>query len=415
MKPGSGPFDALVLGAGAIGTLCALELQRRGLRTGLIDRDPPGAGTSSGNAGVFARGAILPVSTPAMWRRIPHLLVAKHSPLTVRWRHMPARVPWLVDLWRAQWRWQARIAPLDALLRGCSELHGRLMAEAGLSGLLNAHGWLYLYDNAQAFADDARLRRLYDAYGIAYEVWDRERLYAEEPALGPGFSHGLHHVETAAVRDPRAVIDGYARLFVQAGGTIVRAQIEQVVPDADTVRVVTRQGAYAGDQVVLALGAFSGALARRFGARVRLDTERGYHAMLALDGPALSRPVHPLSLGFVMAPQLGGIRLTSGDELGGLQAAPRYGTVTRLIPLAQKVLPGLAADAHATWMGYRPSTPDSLPVIGHAPADRRILFAYGHGHLGLTLAPRTGQLIGQLATGQTPNTDLAPYAADRGV
>ena len=168
-------------------------------------------------------------------------------------------------------------------------------------------------------------------------------------------------------------------------------------------------------QTIVALGAFSGVVAKRFGATVKLDTERGYHAVLPHDkgNEVLKRPVFFANRSFVLAPTDEGIRMTIGAELAGLKAEANYEWIKNHIPTARRMLPGLRPHPERLWLGYRPSTPDSLPVIGPSPRDKRVIFAYGHAHLGLTQAATTARLVDHLTSGQTPNIDLSPFSPDR--
>ena len=412
----SSPPDVTVIGAGIVGISTALSLQREGLRVRVVDPRPPGTATSFGNAGALVGGSVLPISTPELRRSLPGLLLNPTSPLRIRWRYLPWAAPWLWRFWRAgdAARVEAIADALFALSSRAYQAHRELQAHCGISGMLRDEGWLKVYRSPVSFEGTARERALLERLGVRHEIFDSAQLRQLEPGLAPLFSHGILYVDSAAIRNPHQLVDGLARRFVADGGELLQESVRRVEVDEGGPRqLVTDLGMYPLNKLVVAAGAWSKPLARQLGARVSLDTERGYHLNLNPPaGPGLSRAVYFSDHGFVLAPMSDGYRLTSGAELAGLEAPPSLRRIYRLLPTAREVLPGLGAEVSREWLGFRPSTPDSLPVIGPAPLPR-VFFAFGHGHLGMTLGPITGQLVRDLVLGRTPPVDLAPYRAER--
>lgn len=408
--------DVTIIGAGIVGISSALNLQREGLQVRVIDPRPPGTGTSFGNAGALVGSSVLPTSTPELRRQVPAMLLNPVSPLRMRWGYLPRMIPWL---WRFWWAGGAerveRIAEqLFALSERAYQAHRDIQAHCGISGMLRDEGWLKVYRSPVSFAGTARERALLDRLGGPYEVLDSAQLRQLEPGLAPVFSHGILYRDSAAIRNPHALVDAMAQRFVAHGGELRQETVQRVeVDDSGPRRLVTDLGIHPLNKLVVAAGAWSRHLARQLGARVSLDTERGYHlSLLPPAGPGLERAVYFADHSFVMAPMSDGLRLTSGAELAGLAAPPDHRRIYRMLPLAQEVLPGLGSEVQREWMGYRPSTPDSLPIISATPVPGAYL-AFGHGHLGMTLGPITGELVKDLVLGRTPPVDLRPYRADR--
>ena len=235
-----------------------------------------------------------------------------------------------------------------------------------------------------------------------------------EPSLARRYVKGLFEPGCGFVASPYKLVQAHAAQFQSLGGSIAQERVRGVQPMDGGVRLDCELGFRDFVAVVVAAGAWSKELARQVGDRVMLDTERGYHLNLEPgEAGELRRPVVFAERGFVLAPMLDGIRLTSGVELAGLHAPPDFSRIRRLVPAAREALPGLTGSVTREWLGYRPTTPDSLPVIGRSPHCDAAFYAFGHQHLGLTLGPLTGRLVAALVAGRQPGLDLAPYRAER--
>lgn len=409
--------DVTVVGAGIVGLATALALQAEGHRTTIIDPRAPGTATSFGNAGAIVPGGVTPTATPGLWRRIPRMLLDPMSPLKVRWRYLPRAAPWLVAFLNAGREANAlRISrELATLTAGCLDAHRRLARMAGATDLLRPVGWLKVYRDRAAFEGTAFDRRVMDLAGVRYDVLDADALRQLEPGLSRDFTIGLFQPGASQVDTPGALSRAYLRTFLDRGGVLLQEEVRRFELSDGSVRaVVTDLSIHPVDVLVVAAGAWSGPLARRLGARIPLDTERGYHLnILRTDGPVLNRPTVIGGPQFVLSPMQDGIRLTGGVELAGLDAPPDFRRIRALLPLARQVLPGLSGEVTREWMGYRPSTPDSKPVIGPAPGLRDAYFAFGHGHMGLGLSAITGQLVADVVGGREPTVPLGPFLPSR--
>ncbi len=406
-----------VVGAGIVGTSCAFFLQRDGHRVTLLDPCEPGTGTSFGNAGIISLGSVAPVVGPGLLRKVPAMLLDRTGPLALRWAYLPRLLPWLVRL-----ALNARPARVDAIAPAIAELtarcdraHDLVIQECGLGELVRSGGWLKVARaKATLLAASEADRRLWDRFGRRYELLDAAAVHELEPALAPDLVAGLLLPENRYLLDPCRYVQGIARAFRERGGTFLQAEAEGFAfAGARITAVGTSGGPLPVDAVVLAAGAFSKRLAGVGGVTVPLDAERGYHLVLPHPAASLRRPVYSFEHGFVMAPMAAGIRITGGVELASPWAAPDYRRIRRLVPLAQRLLPGLSGEVLSEWQGCRPTLVDSLPVIGPSPATPNLWLAFGHQHIGLTLGPLTGRIVADLVAGRDPGLDLSPYAPGR--
>lgn len=416
--PETAKREVTIVGAGIVGIATALSLTLDGHRVRLVDPRAPGTATSFGNAGAIVPGGIVPTATPGLWRRVPRMLLDPMSPLKVRWRYLPSLAPWLIRFLRAGRHARAmRIAgELSSLKDDCLKAHQRLARTAGAEDLLRPVGWLKVYKDAAAFAGTSFDRAVMDRYGVRYEVLGSDDLRQLEPALSHDFSVGLFQPDACFASTPYALARAYVEAIHARDGEFVQDSVRRFEfgEDGRVARIVTERGIHPVDVLVLAAGAWSRPLARQLGVSVPLDTERGYHLNLAADDEArLTRPVVVGGPQFVLAPMQDGIRLTAGVELAGLHAPPDFRRIKGLLPLARAALPGLTGEITREWMGHRPSTPDSKPVIGPVPDLRDAYLAFGHGHMGLGLSAVTGALIADLVAGRSPAAPLAPFLPER--
>lgn len=410
------PRHVAVIGAGIIGICCARALQRDGHRVTLIDRGHPGEGASFGNSSVLATESVIPVATPGIWRKVPKMLLDPLGPLSLRWRYLPHLTPWLLRFLAAS-RPEAveRISlALESLLDDSIAAYGQLLKDAAAEDLLVRRGWIGAYTTRAALEDYRRLAELQRRRGVEVAEISVAEMRQMEPALSPGLAGGFYYPQVAHTLDPYRVVLAVAELVQREGGRILRRDVTGFrVADGKVEAVETTEDSLPCDAVVVAAGAWSKDLAKRLGVKVPLDTERGYHLTLPTPGIALSRPVYSTEFGMACTPLTGGLRLGGTVELGGRVAAPNWQRAQVLASRGRQLFPDLDTRDASRWMGFRPSLPDSLPVLGPAPAAGNAVLAFGHGHLGLTLGARTGRLVADLVAGRPAPIDLAPFAATR--
>lgn len=405
-----------VIGAGVVGLACAAQLQIRGHRITVIDPRFPGEYCSFGNAGCLSRASCVPLGLPGSWRKVPGWLLDPAGPLSIRWRYAHRIAPWL---WRLHLSTSAarvnQIADaLHPLLTTTIEKWRPLAAWAGVPELIRQEGYAFAYESEAGFRADTLGRTLRQARGVRIEVLAGAEVREFDPALSPAITHLVVMPEQGHVPNPgrlsRALADRLEAGGAQFAGRTAQGfglsggRVDRVFTDGETTEV---------DAVVIAAGAHSKGLARQLGSRVPLETERGYHLML--EAPSVL-PRIPTCSGegkYFLTPMEGGLRVAGTVELAGLSAPPDYSRADAMLPGARRILPGLRCARIERWMGHRPSLPDSLPVIGRSSHFPNAYFAFGHGHVGLTAAAPTAEIVADLVAGRTPYLDLAPYAAER--
>ena len=275
--------------------------------------------------------------------------------------------------------------------------------------MLRKRGNLQLYESEAEFRAALPGWQARDDHGIEYRHMTPEEMADLQPGLSPRFTHGTFTPGWYSIADPKDYVLALAARFQQNGGSIEQAEIAGLQPDSDGVTLNGRRAAH----VVVAAGAFSHRIARSIGDRIPLETERGYNTTLPPGAFDLRTQLTFGGHGFVVSALDTGIRVGGAVELGGLEAPPNYRRSDAMLQKAKAFLPGLKTEGGTQWMGFRPSLPDSLPVIGRAPRAPRVTYAFGHGHLGLTQSAGTARLVADLVTGQTPAIDLAPFAPTR--
>ena len=405
-----------VLGAGTVGTCCALQLLRDGHDVTLIDRDAPGMGCSFGNAGIIQVGGLVPLATPGILSQVPGMMLDPNGPLVVRWQYLPRLAPYLIRFVAAAapHRVEAAATALSSILELAVDSFKPLFDAADAWSLIRETGELYLYKTDAAFEAARPAHDMRRRHGVNIETIPAEALAQLEPAIARNYKHALLFNDCISTLDPAVLTQTLAGAFRADGGELLQETVNDLEIDADGTRtLVTSTGRRKVDEIVIAAGAYSKPWAKKLGSYVPLDTERGYHLMLRNAGVELNRPVVFGDQKFGAVSMLDGVRIAGTAELAKLDAEPNYQRAYRLLDLAKDALPDLRTDDVTPWMGHRPSTPDSLPVICKALNADKTYFAFGHGHLGLTMGGVTGRLIADLAAGRTPPIDMKPFSISR--
>jgi D-amino-acid dehydrogenase len=407
--------DTLVLGAGIVGVCTALHLQAAGQRVVLLDRDEPGRGTSHGNAGLIERSSIIPYAFPRDWSRLLRYGLNQQSAMRFSPIFLPRLAPWLLEYWRQSSPANLAGASRDMqpLIERCVSEHDALAQAAGMTGLIQAKGWIEFYRNQAQFDTATADARSHEQYGLRYEILDAVQLREREPDLSSVVG-GIHWLDPKSVSDPGALVRGYADLFVQRGGLSLRGDARSLRQHADAWQADSVQGVVNAQQVVVALGPQSAEVFSVLGYRIPLAIKRGYHMHYASQpGAKLEHSVIDAQAGYVLAPMARGIRLTTGVEFAPTDAAPNEIQLRRCEAIARTLYPlGERLDAEP-WLGRRPCLPDMRPVIGPARRHKGLWFNFGHAHHGLTLGPVTGRLLARMMTGAATLTAPAPYSPDR--
>jgi D-amino-acid dehydrogenase len=408
--------DAIVLGAGIVGTSIALHLVKRGLSVALVDRAGVGEQTSYGNSGVIEGSTILPPAFPSSLGGLLRAAFKRGSDANYHLKFLPQVAPWLLAF-RAASR-PDRLAETARLNRPLFAIaiaeHEALMLESGATRYLRKTGWLKLYRSEKSFAALQPEFDLAQEFGLPLQALDAAGVQALEPSLNPVFARGVFWPKAASLSNPLAVTRAYARRFGALGGLALTGDARTLHHSGNGWRVETNEGGVDSGNVVVALGPWAPDLLEPLGVKLPMAVKRGYHRHFTAQGnTALERPVVDVANGYLITPMEQGIRLTTGAEFAARDAQPTPVQFDRLMPKVRELFPlGERAD-DKTWMGSRPCFPDQRPVIGSAPSHNGLWLAIGHAHWGLTLGPSTGRLLADMITGATPFCDPQAYAAER--
>ncbi|MDB5540612.1 MAG: D-amino-acid dehydrogenase [Devosia sp.] len=412
--------DSIVLGAGIVGVSVAIHLQMRGRATVLVDRRGAGEETSYGNAGLIQREGALPRAFPQGLAALFRYGLNNRTDMYYHPDALPRIAPFLARYW-----WHSRpdnyrkvVNAYAPLIAASISEHAPLIELAGAGDLIAKEGWYLLYRDAgerdAAFREAEWLSR---DFGIGHQQLGGDEMVRREPGVGAKLAGALHWTDPWSIREPGGLVVKYRELFEGLGGTVVTGDAMRLEPGTSGAgwRLPLAVEVLEAREAVIALGPWAGDLTGRLGYRLPLEVKRGYHMHYAQpEAQPLRHWMLDASYGYLLAPMVRGIRLTTGAEFALRDAPPTPVQVDRDEPLARQLFPGLGKRLDAEpWRGARPVTPDMMPIIGPAPRHEKLWFAFGHAHHGMTLGPATGRLIAEMVTGEQPFIDPAAFSAAR--
>ncbi|MDP6787977.1 MAG: FAD-dependent oxidoreductase [Rhodospirillales bacterium] len=405
-----------VIGAGIVGMCTALYLQREGFEVTVVDGRGPGEGASGGNAGSLGIASIPPASLPGVIRRVPRMLLDPQAPLIIRWRELPRLLPWFARFVRnaAPGRVE-RIADARArLLERVFDAYAPLLADAGAENLVRRTGKLLAFEHADGPARNRYTLEMRRSRGVRMEILDGAEVRRMEPALGPVARAGVYFPDVQYVADPLRLVQTFAARFQSLGGRLLNETVTGIETAAGgTGAILTTAGRHPVGRLVLAAGPWSRRLARMVGYRVPMATPFGYHTMLVDTEVQPRLPVMSDDRSIAVTPMEGAVRITGIAEFAAVDAPPDWRRADIALGHVRILMPDLGGTVASRWQGARPSTPDSLPVIGRSPRMANVFFAFGHDSLGLTMGAVTGRLIAAEVAGRAPEIDLTPYRPGR--
>ncbi|MCM2474293.1 FAD-dependent oxidoreductase [Rhizobium sp. CG5] len=413
----AGKCDVVVIGAGIIGAMSALYLQADGRSVTLLERGDVARGASHGNAGILAFPEIIPIPAPGIMKKAPRWLVDPLGPLSIPPAYALRIAPWLWRFWRASSPQAFRhgLKVQTAMMQLAAAEMQRIAQMPELSRFISTTGTLDLYDSEASFNNAASHDWQEKAKaGFNFSCVGRAEIEQLQPGLAPQFRHAMYTPGGLQVSDPYEFTKAIADLAASRGVEIRKGEAVRVEPAGDGA-IVTLAGGKRLEAAkgVIAGGAWSKALSSGLGDRLPLETERGYNTTLPRQSFNLSRQLYFNDHGFVVTPLARGIRVGGAVELGGLDLPPNYRRSEALLAKAGRFLPGLNTEGGSQWMGFRPSMPDCLPVIGSSKASPAVVYAFGHGHLGLTQSAATGRLVSDLVCGRSPAISVEPFRPGR--
>jgi glycine/D-amino acid oxidase-like deaminating enzyme len=404
-----------VIGAGVIGLSSAVFLQRRGIDVTVFDSQLPGGGASFGNAGMISVDACEPISVPGMLQKIPGWLRDPLGPLSVRPSYFMTALPWLIK-WAAAGR-MSQVERSSAALRSLHlpalDHYRELLGSVNFSDLIRVSGQIHSWEEEVGSRSEQICRRLWRQHGVVAESLDAEKLREMEPELSPSITQAVFLPKNGYTTNPLRLIQTLADLLLRSGGIIKREQVLRLAAEAGAFRMVTNMANHKAPKVVVAAGAWSQRLLSPLGIKLPLETERGYHVTIHDPNVRPQLPIVSHNRAFGMALMEAGLRVAGTVEIGGLDLPMNEQRAMILLRHAREMLPALRPDRFSTWMGFRSSFPDSLPVIGEITGIPGLFVAFGHGHTGMTAGASTGFLVSQLVGGERPVIDVGPFSPAR--
>ena len=414
-KNGSTP-DVTILGAGIVGITIALSLTERGFKVALIDRNPPAEGASYGNAGSLSPWSCVPQSMPGLWKSIPGWLLDPEGPIALRTGYAIKFLPWAIKFFQSgqEYRLPAIADAMMALTRPTVTLYRHHLKGTGSEELVRDSVYVHVFRNA-ADADLSKLGwRMRSERQVPLEVVKGDALREIEPALSQQFGAAVLIKQQGRALDPGGIGKVLAEKAQTMGVSFMRCRVERLFPEAGGAwRIKSDAGPVKANQLVVAMGAWSGKLMQDLGIKAPLEAERGYHLVFRDPGVSLNNAIMNVDAKFVISSMSAGVRCAGTAEFAGVDAAPDYRRARVFKKLAKDMFPDLNVDDVQEWMGPRPSTPDSVPYLGEVPGFANLYAAYGHGHTGMTMAPKTGEIIASLIAGETLGVNMTPYRIGR--
>ena len=407
-----------VVGAGIQGVCIGLQLIKKGIPVTIFDRHDPLStdykAASYGNAGHFSPYAVLQFNRPDILNEVPKMLFSSNGPLALKWNHIPKMIPWFLNyLKNCNTKSMLHTAKyMHQILSLSNDAYEDIFKEIEVSNLVEKKGIIYIWTNKNLKSRELEIKVRNDL-GVEQKLLTQKEVLELEPNLKPVFDAGVLYESAMHARDPYGILKEIFKLFLKKGGKFVQENIKslnQISTDKTVIKSERKE--YVFEKSVIASGAFSKKLTDQLGEKIPLDTERGYHVHFKNMDNLITRPVIFLDKGFGLTPMNQGLRAVGTVELGGLKNPPSKKRIEYLIRSTKELLPQLEKHDDE-WLGFRPTLPDFLPILGPSLKNKNIIYAFGHHHLGWTLGAITGKIVSGIVAEEKTNLDLSPYSSKR--
>jgi len=403
-----------IIGAGIQGISNALFLQKKGFNVTIFDRDEPGSTAASyGNAGHFSPYASVPINRPDILSDIPAMLLSSSGPLALKWSYVPKMIPWFLKFIRncSTKRMMHTAKNMHQILDIALPAYDELFDEIELDGLVEKKGILYIWNDQSLKSRELEIK-VRNELGVDQQAVTPKEIHDLEPNIKPFYHGGVYYRYGRHARNPKKILLKLFDLFKKKGGKFLKMNIKDIRFDEEKPVIKSDMQSFLFDKIVIACGAFSKRLTDNLDEKIPLDTERGYHVHFKGQDHLLSRPVIFSNRGFGITPMEQGLRVVGTVEFGGLDNPISKSRIKNLINNAKYML-GDLPEHEDEWLGFRPSTPDFLPVIGASKNYKNVFYCFGHHHLGWTLGPISGKIIAGMIAEENTNLDLKPYSSLR--
>ena len=411
-----------VTGCSSVGIVCAgiqgvcigLQLLKKNISTTIFDSKDPGSMASYGNAGHFSPYAVLQLNRPDILYDVPKMLFSSYGPLALKWNYIPKMLPWILGyLKNCNKKSMIHTAKnMHQILNLSMDAYDEVFQEIDATNLLEKKGIIYIWTNQNLKSRELEIKVRNDL-GVKQKILSTKEILDLEPNLKPVFTGGAYYDYAYHARDPYGIVKKIFELFIQRGGKFINENVESVKQSTNNeILIKTEKKEYKFEKSVIACGAFSKKLTDQLGEKIPLDTERGYHVHFKGMDKLISRPIIFLDRGFGMTPMNQGLRAVGTVEFGGLNNPLSKKRIDYIVRCAKELLPQLK-EHQDDWLGFRPSLPDFLPVIGPSKNNKNIIYAFGHHHLGWTLGAITGKIVAGILANEKTNLDLSAYSSSR--
>ena len=402
-----------VIGAGIQGVCNALFLQKKGFEVTLFDRDEPGNSATYGNAGHFSPYSSVPLNRPDVITDVPAMLLSSRGPLALKWNYVYKMIPWFLRfLLNCSERKMMHTAKnmhqiLDLSLSAFDELFEAI----DLNGLVENKGVLYVWNDKNLKSRELEIK-IREELGVKQQILTPKDIHDLEPNIKPFYHGGVYYDYARHTRNPKKILLKLFDNFLKKDGKFLKLNVQELNFDDDKPVIRSDVQRFVFDKLVIACGAFSKRLTDKLHENIPLDTERGYHVHFKDCDHLISRPVVYLNRGFGMTPMEQGLRVVGTVEFGGLDNPLSKSRIKNLIINAKDMLDGLP-EHEDEWLGFRPSLPDLLPVLGPSKNYKNVFYSFGHNHLGWTLGAISGKIISKMIANESTNLNLSAYSSSR--
>ena len=401
--------NIVIIGAGIIGTCCAYFLQKEGFKVTIIDRNEPGSGASYGNAGSFSDYSVLSLNTPDIFLNIPYYLLSSNSPLSIKLNYIFKLMPWMMKFLSncTNDKMLHTAKNMKIILEQSISSYEEIFSDIDVSNLYEKKGVLYLWgkNNLKSYEQGVTIR---NQLGVKQKILSKDEIKALEPNINPIYEKGVLYESAMCAKNPKKILQKIFDKFLELGGTFVDDEISEIKDQS----ILGKKDHYEYDKLIISAGAFSKKMTDQLGENIPLETERGYHVHFKNCEHLVSRGVCFADSGLYLTPMEQGLRAAGTVELGGLDNPPSKKRIDYVINQAKLLINNLP-EPYDSWMGFRPTLPDFLPVIGKSKFKGNIFYAFGHNHLGWTLGAITGKVIRDSVIERKSNFNLSSFLSSR--
>ncbi|MFL2898319.1 MAG: NAD(P)/FAD-dependent oxidoreductase [Candidatus Pelagibacter sp.] len=402
-----------IIGAGIQGVCNALFLQKKGYEVTIFDKYEPGSSASYGNAGHFSPYASVPLNRPDVLSDVPSMLLSTRGPLALKWNYVYKMLPWFYSFVKncRENKMMHTAKYMHQILDLSLPAFDELFEEINLDGLIEHKGIMYVWTNKSQKSRDLEIN-LRNNLGVKQRLLSPKEIHDLEPNLKPFYDGGVIYDYARHARNPKKILIKLFENFTLKGGKFLKLNIEKLDFDEEKPVIRSETQRFIFDKLVIACGAFSKKFTDKLHENIPLETERGYHVHFKGYENLISRPIVYADKGFGMTPMEQGLRVVGTVEFGGLKNPLSKSRISNLVLNAREMLDGLT-EHNDEWLGFRPTLPDFLPIIGPSKNFKNVFYSFGHHHLGWTLGAISGKIISSMISDENTNLDLEPYSSLR--